>query len=714
MSINDPIEQHFRLQNNEKVALHKIGIRTLKDLLYYFPVRYGDSSQSKRIDSVENKEEVAIFGKIKNLKIKKAYLKKIPMAEATVSDETGSIRVIWLHQPYIAKMIKEDSLVRIEGKITERNGNFSMMNPKIETVADIPHNLEGSLFGNEGEKHNLYPVYRETSGISSNWLYHAWKKTTNIVQIEKLIDPLPKELLEKYHLPTLATALIWIHSPQNKEDALSARKRFAFQEIFFIQLKKQKDKNERHKEKGFQVKDDAKKIKQFLERFPFKPTLAQTNAIDTILKDFKGGEPMSRLLEGDVGSGKTLVAAATAYACYPEYQVAYMAPTEILARQHFESFISYFGHLPIKIGLITGSGCLKFPTKNGWRPGEASKNWTPISKTQLTKWVANGEISIVIGTHALIYKSVEFKKLAYVIIDEQHRFGTAQRKRLARKQDFTPHLLSMTATPIPRTLALTLYGDLDITLLDQMPLGRKPVISKIIPINKRTEMYEEIKKELKAGRQAYVICPRIDAPDPDKEGTLQAKSVKEEAKRLKEKVFQNYSINILHSKMKPTEKEKVMRDFSEHKTDILVATSVVEVGVNVPNATIIIIEGAERFGLSQLHQLRGRVIRGNHQAYCYLLTEKTSAKSVERLGALTKAKDGFELAELDLKMRGAGELYIGKQWGLTDLAMEAIQNIKMVEFARNEAKDLISRDPSLSNFPFLLQTIEAEEEVHFE
>lgn len=708
MKPSDPIEKHFRLNPPERTGLRKIGILTIRDLLYYFPSRYGDSARSKRIGDLEQGETATVFGRIKNLKTGKAYIKKIPMSEATIEDETGSIKAVWFHQPYIAKMMQENSLVRIEGKVAIRKEAFYMSNPKVEMVAEIPHNIGDSLFGSGGDIHTLYPVYPETRGLTSNWLHHAFKKIARSGIIENLEDPIPGSILEKYHLPPLSTALIWIHHPQNEDHALSARKRFAFEEVFLIQLKKQQERKQRAEEETALIKNKEKEVEKFLKRFPFTPTVAQQNAISVALSDFKSGQAMSRLLEGDVGSGKTLVAAATAYAAYPEYQVAYMAPTEILARQHFESFISYFGHLPIKIALITGSGCLKFPSKVN--PTEA----TPISRAQLLKWVKGGEISMVIGTHALISKSVEFKNLAYAIIDEQHRFGTAQRQKLSRKQNFMPHLLSMTATPIPRTLALTMYGDLDITLLDEMPAGRKTIITEIIMPHKREAMYEKVKIELKAGRQAYVICPRINAPDPDKEHALEARSVKEEAEHLQETVFKDYKIDIMHSKMKPAEKDSVMADFYAGKIDILVSTSVVEVGVNVPNATVIMIEGAERFGLSQLHQLRGRVLRGTHQAYCYVLTESKSEKSAERLKALATAKNGFELAELDLSMRGAGQLYGRKQWGLSDIAMDALKNLKMVEFARNEARDLVEKDLTLKAYPLLRKTLEERKDIHFE
>jgi len=386
-----------------------------------------------------------------------------------------------------------------------------------------------------------------------------------------------------------------------------------------------------------------------------------------------------------------------------------MAPTEILAKQHFESFIKFFKNNPINIGLITGSGCYKFPSK--LNKGGA----TNISRTQLLKWVANGEIPVVIGTHALIQKSVQFKHLALVIIDEQHRFGVNQRKKLAKKEVRIPHLLSMTATPIPRTLALTLYGDLDLTLLDQMPAGRKPIITQIVKPTERKAAYEKMRTELEAGRQAYVICPRIDEPDPDKAFAVMAKSVTEEAKRLKANVFPDYEIAILHSKMTPKEKDDTMAKFAAHKIDILAATSVVEVGVNVPNATMIMIEGAERFGLSQLHQLRGRVVRSNHQAYCFVVPESKGEPTMARLKALTTAKNGFELAEADLLQRGAGMLAGGKQWGISDIGMEALKNLKLVEAARTEALAIIKKDDTLAKHTNLQHALfQRANQTHFE
>jgi ATP-dependent DNA helicase RecG len=719
MDKNTPIEKIGRLHALHKSALKKLGVITVLDLLYHFPTRYGDTSEMKSISSLTAGETAVIFGKITGLKTGKGFKTKITMAEGTIEDDTGKIKAVWFNQPYIAKMTGEGAFVRVEGKVSKRkkNDEIYFSNPKIETVNKIPIGVGDSLFGEEGEKHALYPVYPESRGVTSNWIYHTVLKIFGSGLLENLEDPIPSEILEKYNLPSIKTALIWVHSPQKTQDAETARKRFAFEEVFLIQLEKQKTKTEWQSKKSFVIEKTNEEIEKFVSRFPFKTTTGQNNAISSILSDFKKGSAMSRLLEGDVGSGKTAVAATTVFAVttsrpkgqnFGALQTAYMCPTEILATQHFESFIKYFSHLPIQIALITGSGCRKFPSKVN------PEGWTDISRNQLLKWVANGEIPILIGTHTLIQKSVKFKNLAYVIIDEQHRFGTAQRQKLVRKDNIAPHLLSMTATPIPRTLALTIYGDLDLTLLDEMPAGRKAIITEIVLPTNREAIYEKIREELKAGRQAYVICPRIDLPDPDKEASVIAKSVKEEAERLQTKIFPEYTVDILHSKMTPVAKDEIMSDFKDGKIKILVATSVVEVGVNVPNATVIVIEGAERFGLAQLHQLRGRVIRSNHQAYCYVFAETKTQKTFDRLKALSTAKNGFELAEYDLKFRGAGELSGGKQWGVSDIAMEALQNLKMVEAARSEASRLIALDPTLSRFPLLAEQVKSRGDVHFE
>jgi len=715
----DFLADHFRIDTDHQKALKRLRIETVEDLLYHLPARYEDISDIQSVAGLNKGQEAIVYGQLSGLKSRKAWKSRKPIAEGYIEDGSAKIKIMWFNQPYLAKMYSDGMYVKVVGKVTGSEGKLYIANPEVEKLDSLPVDRHDSIFkGTDTEiDDTIYPVYRESKGVTSKWFYHTVLKCFEKGALENLQDPIPENILKRYKLPVLKTALVWIHSPKKAEHAESARKRFAFEEVFYIQIQNALNRAEVNAATTYSFKTEKKHIKAFTDRFPFKLTTAQNKAITSILKDFGGNYAMSRLLEGDVGSGKTAVAATTAYAVatsrppegaaaklpHGNLQVAYMAPTEILAKQHFESFIEYFHHpkgdvaprasLPIQIGLITGSGCMKFPSKvDPTKP-------TKISRTQLIKWVKNGEIPILIGTHALIYKSVEFKHLAYVIIDEQHRFGTNQRKALAKKDARMPHLLSMTATPIPRTLALTIYGDLDITLLDEMPAGRKPVITKIIGPGQSKEMYEHVRSELKAGRQAYVICPRIDEPDPDKLTALNVKSVKAEAKRLGENEFKDFKIGILHGKMKPTEKDKIMQEFNDHKFDILVATSVVEVGVNVPNATNIIIEGAERFGLAQLHQLRGRVIRGTHQSYCFAVTDSKSDKTKERLKALSTAKNGFELAEHDLQFRGSGELYGAKQSGLTDLGMEAIKNLRLVEAARNEAQALVSRRPDPTAFP---------------
>lgn len=725
MKSTDKLSDHFRLDLPHQKALKRLRIITIDDLLHHLPARYEDISDIQSVSGLEIGQEAVVYGQLGGLKTRKAWKSRRPIAEGWVEDGSARIKIMWFNQPYLAKMYQDGMYVKVAGKVTGSADKPYIANPEVEKLDSLPIDRHDSIFKDSGGiDDTIYPVYRESKGVTSKWFYHTVLKCFEKGILENIVDPISEEILKRYKLPTLKTALVWIHSPKKASDAESARKRFAFEEVFYIQIQKALEKAAVNAATTYSFKTTKEHLAEFTGRFPFKLTAAQNKAVKEIAKDFNGQHAMSRLLEGDVGSGKTAVAATTAYAVatsrppeglgkeleFGNLQVAYMAPTEILAKQHFDSFIEYFAHLPIQIGLITGSGCMKFPSKTD--PTKPTK----ISKAQLLKWVKNGEVPIVIGTHALIYKSVEFKHLAYVIIDEQHRFGTNQRKALAKKDARMPHLLSMTATPIPRTLALTIYGDLDITLLDQMPAGRKPVITEIITPDKQERMYEHVRSELAAGRQAYVICPRIDEPDPDKATALRLKSVTAETKRLKEKVFPNTNIASLHGKMRPAEKDSVMQDFLDHKIDVLVATSVVEVGVNVPNATNIIIEGAERFGLAQLHQLRGRVIRGTHQPYCFAVTESKSDKTRERLKALTQSKNGFELAEYDLQFRGSGELYGAKQSGLTDLGMEAIRNLKLVEAARNEARDLVTNAKNFSeDYPSIASRVfETMESLHME
>ncbi|MFH0803929.1 MAG: ATP-dependent DNA helicase RecG [Candidatus Tagabacteria bacterium] len=707
MNFNSLLTDELRLSEYQKRALNNLGFKTAKDLLWHFPFRYEEFASLSAVADLTEGIKATVCGKILETKMEKTWRKKMTIAEAVLSDGSGQINLVWFRQPYIAKMLKIGDAISATGKIQKnkkglpagRQG-FYIANPIYEKIG-----------AEEIRENRLVPIYPESAGLSSRWFRFAINKILKkVLAGGNLKDPLPDFIVNRYHLPSLKTSLIYIHSPKNLKDAEAARKRFAFEEVFAIQLSRIKQRIQRDKQSCFSIKSEQKNIDEFISSFSFDLTSAQKKAINNILNDFQKKSPMARLLEGDVGSGKTVVAATTAFGVVKSgYQVAYMAPTEVLSRQHFKNFTDYFGPYAIKIGLITSSECLKFPSKA--YPGKP----THISKSQLLKWTVSGEIPILIGTHSLIQEKVKFKNLAYVIIDEQHKFGTSQRQKLAKKS-IAPHLLSMTATPIPRTLALTIYGDLDLTLLDEMPPGRKNIITKIVSPRDRQSAYDFIREEIKKEHQAYVICPRINEQSDSKSLiSLTMKSVKAEYEKLSKKIFPEYKVAMLHGQMKTQEKEKIMSEFREGKIKILVATSVIEVGIDVPNATVILIEGAERFGLAQLHQLRGRVMRSCHQPYCFIFTETNSLKSRSRLKALLKAKNGFELAEYDLKFRGAGELAGRKQWGISDVGMEALKNLKMVEAARTEAQNLLKQDSELKSYPLLAEKLTQQNtDIHFE
>jgi len=707
------IKSLTKITPDQAKALERIGLKTLTDVLYYFPVRYSNVGTITVLDNAQADTEITVYGVLSKISLTKGWKSKIPMAKASLRDMSDTnISIIWMHQPYMAKMFAEGDQVKLTGKISEGKNGRIFMNPHIEKTGYLPVDVSDSLFENTDDAKDVgFPIYRETRGITSKWIYHTVKRIFAESIHGMISDPLPDSVLKKFHLPDLKTALVWMHMPEKKEHADAAQKRFAFQEIFLIHVQKAFERKQYQQLFSFKLNVPKKDVQDFIDTFPFEPTTGQMDALGHIFRDIQSDEPMSRLIEGDVGSGKTFLAAVASYATimnrpagqeFGNLQVAYMAPTEVLAVQLFENFIEYFKNTGISIGLVTGSGCRKFPTK----VASSQKPWTEISKTQLVKWIKSGEIAITVGTHALIAKSIDFHDLGLVIIDEQHRFGTNQRMKLAKKEGHAPHYLSMTATPIPRTLALTIYGDLDISVLDTMPSGRKPVKTELVQPDKRDSAYETMRKELEIGRQGYVICPRISDPDPDEEQKLQLRSVTAEAKRLQEKVFPEYTIGIMHSKMTKQKKEEVMKEFANHEIDILVSTSVIEVGVNVPNASVMIIEGAERFGLSQLHQLRGRVMRASHQPYCFLFSESMGDITEKRLKSFLEAKNGFELAEMDLNLRGAGDLLGAKQWGISDLAMHALRNIKLVEYAREEAKEIIAKDPELKNHVNLKKHIE--------
>lgn len=612
------------------------------------------------------------------LKQSRTWQKKMMLTEAFVEDASGTIKAVWFNQPYLANTFKEGQSILLSGKAALKDKALYMASPA--------HEIKQAGYEDTIHTGRLVPVYPETAGVSSRWFRYAISKLLDAV--EKFDDPLPKELRDKKNLPEINTALSYIHFPENLQQAKHAKHRFVFEELLIIQLAAiaAKQKNKTHA--APKIETDIALTKKFVGILPYTLTDSQKKSAWRILRDMEGPQAMNRLLEGDVGSGKTIVAAIAALnAVNSGYQVALMAPTEILAEQHFQNFKKLFAIFNINVELYTHN---KKPRLD-MRP------------------------DIAIGTHALIQKNVTFKNLGLVIIDEQHRFGVNQRASLQTKNyqletGASAHFLSMTATPIPRTLALTLYGDLDISILHELPAGRKKIETHIIAPEARNEAYSFIRKELDGGRQAFVIFPLIE-----KSKYFEARAAVVEFEKLSQGPFKNYKLALLHGRMKTKEKEQIMRDFKEKKTQILVSTSVVEVGIDVPNATVMMIESTERFGLAQLHQFRGRVGRSEYQSYCMLLTDTESTGVRHRLHALKAAKNGFELAEYDLKLRGPGELYGLQQSGIGDLTTQALGNIKLVEEVHEEAEKLLAQDATLKSWPTLAYAVEQKNKIlHFE
>lgn len=743
MKLNDLVLNIFQLDAQKRKGLAKLGIKTVYDLLCHLPSRYEKISVDKNVRLAVKGDLITARGVVSKIGIVKTR-KRIGLVEAKIRDENDAvIKALWFNQPYVAKMLKEGDEVVLTGKISKnKKGELYFSNPVFNKTVyseDKVYETEGEktifyesleIVSNKNERareaakalaedaNEFVSVYPETRGLTSKWLRLAIFRILKNLEDSEFTEIIPIAILKKYHLPNLKSSLLYLHNPKSIKNSEAAKKRFSFQEIFLIQLQRIRDRVIRNLKPCFKVEVDYDELKKFFDELPFALTGAQKKAIFRLAEDFKKKEPMSRLLHGDVGSGKTIVALAACFIITQNgYQAAYMAPTEILARQHFETFIKF---LPenIKIGLLTSSICEKFPSKVN------PNNATHVSKARLKKWALDGEIKILIGTHSLIQKEIQFKNAALAVIDEQHRFGVSQRLKIVRKnEERIPHLLSMTATPIPRTLALTVYGDLDLTLLDEMPKGRKEAMTYIVPPSERYRAYEQIREEIKNGRQAYIICPRIEAEEMEEsgaangmsEGKKEMKAVKKEWEKLSREVYPEFKTEMLHGKMKPKEKEKIMSEFKSGDIKILVSTSVIEVGIDVENANCILIEGAERFGLAQLHQLRGRVLRSSYQAHCFVLSDSNSINILKRLTALKQAKNGFELAEYDLKFRGAGGLSGKKQWGLTDIGMEALKNIKMVEAARFEAHELLKNDIELKKYPLLKEKMEKyREELHWE
>ncbi|MFH1671247.1 MAG: ATP-dependent DNA helicase RecG [Candidatus Portnoybacteria bacterium] len=658
LTLDNKIDQINKVGPTYLKKLQRLKIKTVRDLFFHFPHRYDDFSQIVLISQLKEGQVATIQGEILETKNTRIFPRRMTLTESLVKDQTGTIKSIWFNQHYLAETLKKGKIVNLSGKLVFRKKVLCFSNPAYEIINKSETTHTGRLI----------PIYHETAGLTSRYLRYIIKPLLFLTDQEK--DFLPQQIKKEFELIDLSQALKQIHFPDNLLSAKKARERLAFNELFLVQLSTLKQKKQLEKEKSTLIPFNQGLIKSFVEKLPFKLTNDQRIAAWEIFQDIGKPNPMNRLLDGDVGSGKTIVALMAALAVAKQrYQTALMAPTEILAKQHFETFKKFLKGQKLKIILLTGS--TKKPDRAKFKNAQ-----------------------IIIGTHALIQKNVNFKNLALAIIDEQHRFGVAQRAAL-QKQIYQledglptiPHLLSMTATPIPRTLTLTIYGDLDISLIKEMPKGRKKIITKIILPNQRKKTYDFIRKQVEQKKQTFVICPLID--DSEK---LEVKSVTQEYEKLKENIFPDLKISMLHGKLKPKEKEEIMDDFKKRRSDILVSTSVVEVGVDIPNATVMMIEGADRFGLAQLHQFRGRIGRGDDQSYCFLLTDSPAKKTSQRLEALINCQDGFELAEKDLQIRGPGDFTGLRQSGLPNLAMASLSDLELIKKSRKAAQMVLEKN----------------------
>ena len=633
MDLGAPIQEVKGIGPKTAEVLRKAGIFTLRDLVYHLPRDYEDFQQAQNIADLKP-GNVTVRARVEEIKTRRMR-RNLAITEATLRDKTGAVRAVWFNQPYRAKQFEKDVEYYFTGTMALNYGRYQISNPSAVSSKDYDSKLN---------TYKIQPVYPARGSVKSQDFKKFIKTIDNNIAL--IPDMIP-------NFPGRADALFEVHFPENLAQARAGREYLATEELFSLLLAARLNREENQKLRTDPIKCDMKEFKAFVEKLPFKLTNAQRRATWEILQDMAADIPMNRLLQGDVGSGKTMVAALSAFAAAKGgYQTALMAPTEVLATQHAESLANLFkGQL--SVALLTGS------TKH---------------KDELKKHIKAGEVDLVIGTHALITDDTEFAHLGLAIIDEQHRFGVAQRQKLLSKAHTMPHLLSMTATPIPRSLQLTIFGDLAVSILDELPAGRQPITTKIVSPNSTKQMWGAIEKELLAKHQVYYICKKID----DK-GASELSSVKKEVQKIAHQ-FPNYNVAYLHGKMKPAEKDEIMTLFANGEIDILVSTTVVEVGVNVPNATVMVIADADQYGLSQLHQLRGRVGRGSAASYCYLINSNSDAPT-RRLREIERSQDGFYLAEVDLKLRGPGELYGSLQHGALDLRIATITDTKLVHKA---------------------------------
>lgn len=654
--------------------LQALGLRSPTDVIQNIPRRYEDYSTIVPIGKLKP-GIVTVEAEIKQAKGR--YIRRgMHITEAVASDPTGSVRLVWFNQPYRAGALKSGQKYFIAGEFGLNYRHLSIMNPSVELASDFPVNTA-----------RIVPIYRETKGITSKQIRKVVKEL--VPQIRALPEVLPPWIIDRYKLLPYAQALEALHFPSSTKELELAKRRLGFQEVFELILASLLTKKEIIAEPAPIIPFNEELAKEFVGNLPFRLTDAQRKVVWQIYQDIQQPHPMNRLIEGDVGSGKTVVATMAALAVAQEgMQTALMAPTELLARQHAETLYALLEPLQMHESVVLLVGGMKAKEKQ--RAHEA---------------IASGQAKIVVGTHALIQEKVDMHKLALIVIDEQHRFGVEQRKKLMAKAGKMPHVLSLTATPIPRSLALTLYGELDISLLDVKPEGRQPIKTEICSPNSRKQLYGRIEEELKTGRQMFVVCPLIT----DSHSSV-GRSVEVVYAEMT-KIFKHRTVGLLHGKMKADEKNKIMSEFAKGALDILVSTTVIEVGVDVPNASIMLIESADRFGLAQIHQLRGRVGRGGHKGYCYLMTSDSSAPS-KRLRALETSNDGFKLAELDLELRGPGAIYGTLQHGALDLRIANLGDTKLIVAARKAAEAFMKKEEKLIHYPLLRKRIEVLQKVN--
>lgn len=685
MELNSPISSLNNVGPAIAKKLKKINLNTINDLLYHIPFRHEDFRGGMPIKDLQDGLTVSVAAKVELIGSKRSFKTRKMVTEALVSDSSGSLRIVWFNQPYVTKIIEIGSDWQFSGTVKSDMLGPQLVNPTFEKKAATISS--GAKF---------IPVYSVTAGLSQKLLRFLVEQA--IEQVKKISDWLPEEILEEYDLLPLSAALNAVHFPQDKHDMENGFKRLKFDELFLIQLRAEISRRGRALQKAPVLDFKEKEIKEFVDKLPFALTKPQKLSAWEILKDLSRPSPMNRLLSGDVGSGKTVVAAMALYnTALNGLQSVLLAPTEILAKQHFDNITRLLSRLDIPICLYTRS---QF-AKNSLEENIESKKL----KKEIVENLKEGKIALAIGTHALLSEQIEFKKLGLAIVDEQHRFGVEQRNDIKQKGKGV-HFLSLTATPIPRSLALTLYGDLDLSVIDELPIGRKPIMSRLVEVYNRQKAYDFIRAQIKHGRQAFVVCPLIENDSGDK------KSVLAEYEKLSKKIFPDLKVDFLHGKLKSAEKESAMKRFKNHETDILVATSVIEVGIDIPNASVMMIEGAERFGLAQLHQFRGRVGRSVHQSYCFLFTDSTSEKTLDRLKFFEGNLSGFKLAQKDLEDRGPGEVYGTAQSGVAGLQLAKLTDFAIVKMARSAAIKAID---NLDKLPILKKKIkDFEQNVHLE